>query len=73
MTTTPHPATTGCRSQTSAAAEDVPDGTFGHARPAPGHRWSSDDQDEHRATLLQALQGFSVADALHRTPAPRRP
>lgn len=55
----------------TAPQEDVPDGTFGHARsPAAEHdsHWSPDEQHEHRAQLLAALDGFCVGHALHRTP-----
>lgn len=49
-------------------AEDCPDGTFGHSRlPAGTGHWSPDDQAEHRTQLLDALAGFCVGDALHRT------
>lgn len=52
--------------QERLAAEEIPTGTFGHAiptRPAqravrPGPMWTADEQAQHRADLLAAIDGW---------------
>lgn len=39
-------------------AEDVPDGTFGGARPRRFEPWTPEQQAEHRAELKAALRGW---------------
>jgi hypothetical protein len=48
-------------------AEELPTGTFGHARPpAPDRRlarpWTPEEQAEHRAVLEEALDGWQSDD-----------
>ncbi|MFZ3569933.1 hypothetical protein ACOKM5_23285 [Streptomyces sp. BH097] len=52
------------------AAEEVPTGTFGHARPPrpadarvrPGPTWSATEQAQHCADLLAAIDGWVWGD-----------
>ena len=48
-------------------AEEVPTGTFGHARPpTSAHQqirpWTPEEQAEHRAILAEALDGWQSDD-----------
>ncbi|MFI1021293.1 hypothetical protein [Streptomyces olivaceus] len=48
-------------------AEEIPTGTFGHARPPrpvqrAGRPWTAEEQDQHVADLLAALDGWHSQD-----------
>ncbi|MGW0795146.1 hypothetical protein [Streptomyces sp. NPDC002692] len=62
-----HPAED--QEQADVRAEDVPDGTFGHARHRlPEHMTpcTPDEQAQHLAALGAAVSGFRVGAALSR-------
>lgn len=59
----------------SAPAEDVPDGTFGHARvrlPDTFTPCTPAEQARHVAALLEGVAGFAVGPAMHRHAPSRR-
>lgn len=58
--------------------EDVPDGTFGQARPLvrlPAHftPCTQAEQARHVAALLEGIAGFAVGPAIHRYNPPGAP